>query len=130
MNKINIIHYKTIDSTQKEIWRKIENRDIKDKTLIMADIQTDGIGTHGRKWYTTEENNIAFSFVMYPHIEKNKLKRLLAVVIASAFLLPNGNFYSFAAETGQSQDNTAQGQQQEDWSMSVKIGSSLSVNEN
>ena len=76
MNKINIIHYKTIDSTQKEIWRKIENRDIKDKTLIMADIQTDGIGTHGRKWYTTEENNIAFSFVMFPYIEINKLEGL------------------------------------------------------
>ncbi len=64
---------------------------------------------------------------------KNKLKRLLAVIIASAFLLPNGNFYSFAAETEQSQesqDNTEQGQQQEDWSMSVKIGAGLSVNEN
>lgn len=76
MNKINTIHYKIIDSTQKEVWRRIEDKNIKDKTIIIADIQTNGIGTHGRRWYTTEENNIAFSFVMFPHIEINKLEGL------------------------------------------------------
>ena len=58
----NAIYYKQIDSTQKQIWKLLENNDIPNGTLIMADIQTNGIGTHDRVWYTDEENNIAFSF--------------------------------------------------------------------
>lgn len=42
----NAIHYKKIDSTQKEIWRQIENQNAKSGDLITADIQTNGIGTH------------------------------------------------------------------------------------
>ena len=57
----NSIYYKEIDSTQDEIWRKIKNKTIKNGTLIIADIQTNGKGTHGRTWYTDESNNIAFS---------------------------------------------------------------------
>ncbi len=40
----------------------INENKIKNGTVILADIQTEGIGTHGKKWYTDEENNIAFSF--------------------------------------------------------------------
>ena len=58
----NIIYYKSIDSTQDEIWRLIENNNIKNGTLVIADIQTNGKGTHGRIWHTDETNNIAFSF--------------------------------------------------------------------
>lgn len=57
----NNFYYKKIDSTQKEVWRLIDKK-ILNGTLIIADIQTDGIGTHGRKWYTENSNNIAFSF--------------------------------------------------------------------
>ena len=60
-NNFTVFHYKEIDSTQKEIWRRVKNQTIKDKTMIIADIQTAGIGTHGRTWHTDEENNIAFS---------------------------------------------------------------------
>ena len=56
-----VFHYKKIDSTQKEIWRRWKNGTIEDRTMIIADIQTAGIGTHGRVWHTDEENNIAFS---------------------------------------------------------------------
>ena len=57
----NSIYYEQIDSTQNEIWREIKNKTIKNGTLIIADIQTDGKGTHGRTWHTDESNNIAFS---------------------------------------------------------------------
>ena len=79
------IHYKEIDSTQKEIWRRIENKNIDNGTLILADIQTDGIGTHGRKWYTSQEENIAFSFVIYPNIQIQKIENL-TVEIAEMIL--------------------------------------------
>lgn len=61
VNDFKVFHYKTIDSTQKEIWRRVKNGDIEDRTIVSADIQTSGIGTHGRVWHTDEENNIAFS---------------------------------------------------------------------
>lgn len=38
----NIIHYKTIDSTQLEAWRRIEQRNIENGTIIIADMQSDG----------------------------------------------------------------------------------------
>ena len=37
-----IIHYETVDSTQLEIWRKIEKKEIENGTIIAADIQTNG----------------------------------------------------------------------------------------
>jgi BirA family biotin operon repressor/biotin-[acetyl-CoA-carboxylase] ligase len=58
----NTFYYKNIDSTQKEIWRRIKASEIENGTLIYTDLQTAGIGTHGRVWHTDEENNIAFSF--------------------------------------------------------------------
>ncbi len=57
-----IVHLEKIDSTQKEVWRRLNNNNIENGTIIISDIQTDGVGTHGRTWYTTEKNNIAFSF--------------------------------------------------------------------
>ena len=53
---MKVIHYEKIDSTQKEVWRRLEK-----EIVISADIQTEGIGTHGRTWYTTQKGNIAFS---------------------------------------------------------------------
>ena len=57
----NSFYYETIDSTQKEIWRRVEQNNVKDGTIIFSDLQTSGIGTHGKKWYTDEKRNIAFS---------------------------------------------------------------------
>lgn len=68
----NLIHYKEIDSTQKEIWRQVEKNNIGTGTIVMADLQTDAIGTHGRTWYTTQKDNIAFSFVIFPNVDINK----------------------------------------------------------
>ena len=65
------IYYKTIDSTQNEIWNLI-NQNVPNGSLVSAGIQTMGKGTHGRIWHTDEENNIAFSFFikMDCHIDK------------------------------------------------------------
>lgn len=38
----NIIHYKEIDSTQLEIWRRVEKDATENGTIILADIQTNG----------------------------------------------------------------------------------------
>lgn len=84
----NVIYYKTIDSTQKEIWRRIENINIENGTLIYADIQTSGIGTFDRTWYTDEQNNIAFSFYVKTNCNIEKLNGLtvqIAKIICKIF---------------------------------------------
>ena len=72
----NSIYYKRIDSTQDEIWRRIKKGKINNGTLIMADIQEKGRGTHGRVWHTDEENNIAFSFLIEPNCNIKKIEGL------------------------------------------------------
>lgn len=71
-----IIHYKEIDSTQTRIWKMIEENKIENGTLIYADIQTAGKGTHGRLWHTDEKNNIAFSFFIKMDCDIEKLEGL------------------------------------------------------
>ncbi|MCI8444164.1 MAG: biotin--[acetyl-CoA-carboxylase] ligase [Clostridia bacterium] len=70
----NSEYYKQIDSTQSEIWRRYEKNEIPNGTLIMADYQTKGQGTHGRVWHTDEANNIAFSFLIQTNCEIQKLE--------------------------------------------------------
>ena len=70
----NTIYFKNIDSTQSEIWRLVEKSNVPSGTLVMADIQTSGKGTHGRIWHTDEENNIAFSFFIKMDCNVSKLK--------------------------------------------------------
>lgn len=69
----NSFFYKIIDSTQDEIWRIVEKGNINNGTLVMADIQECGRGTHGRVWHTDEEKNIAFSFLIKPNCSINKI---------------------------------------------------------
>ena len=77
------IHYEEIDSTQKEVWRRLEK-----KIIISADIQKDGIGTHGRTWYTTKKGNIAFSIGLEPNISIKQLENLtieIAQIVVDVF---------------------------------------------
>lgn len=83
----NNYYYKVIDSTQKKIWRLYRNNAC-NGTLVYADIQTSGIGTHGRTWYTDCENNIAFSYLLKPNCNISKLNGLtleIAEIITSIF---------------------------------------------
>lgn len=81
------IHYEKIDSTQKEVWRRLEKA-----IIISADIQTDGIGTHGRTWYTTQKGNIAFSIGLELNKSINKLNNL-TIEIAEIILEVFENLY-------------------------------------
>lgn len=38
----NFIYYEEIDSTQLDIWRRLEKNNIENGTVIMADIQNNG----------------------------------------------------------------------------------------
>ncbi len=74
----NIILYDIIDSTQDEIKRK---KDLQEGTVVISELQTKGKGTHGRVWYTDVfGKNIAFTFVLYPFIDVNKLEGITIVI--------------------------------------------------
>lgn len=86
----DFIFYNQIDSTQNEIFRRIENNNIKNGTLVMADIQTNGKGTHGRIWHTNETQNIAFSFYIKVNCSPQKLEGVtieVAKIIVEIFKL-------------------------------------------
>ena len=81
-------YFNEIDSTQTEIWRRIENKTIKNGTVVMADIQTMGKGTHGRVWHTDEKENIAFSFYIETNNKISKFEGLtiqIAEIITKIF---------------------------------------------
>lgn len=75
----NCIFHKTIDSTQKEAWRLLEKQE-KNGTLIIANQQTNGIGTHGRTWYTEDSNDIAFSFFINTDCDIKKLENITIII--------------------------------------------------
>ena len=63
--------FKEIDSTQTEAKRNVEK--YKDGSIIIADVQTSGKGTHGRIWHT-KEDNIAMTIILKPKINLSKLE--------------------------------------------------------
>lgn len=74
----NIIYFKSIDSTQ-TFAKSTKKEDTPDGTVIIADSQTEGVGTHERKWYTGKDN-IAMTFILYPECNASKLSNLTILI--------------------------------------------------
>jgi BirA family biotin operon repressor/biotin-[acetyl-CoA-carboxylase] ligase len=64
-------YFDEIDSTQAEAKRNVEK--YKNGTVIIADMQTAGRGTHGRVWHT-KTDNIAMTIILKPEINISKLE--------------------------------------------------------
>lgn len=71
----NLLYYEELDSTQKLAKRLAEEK-VEEGTVILTDYQTAGIGTHDRKWYSGKDQNISFTFLLYPKCNINKLDNL------------------------------------------------------
>ena len=71
---MNIIRYEEIDSTQLEAKRYVEKVSECDKTVIIANNQTKGIGTHGRKWISKKDESITFTIILKPNCYVGQLK--------------------------------------------------------
>lgn len=69
-----IEYFNTIDSTHKYAKNNIEN--IKHGKIVIAEEQTEGIGTKGRKWHTGKEKNIAMTIVLKPNKKVSELENL------------------------------------------------------
>lgn len=104
----NVIYYPEIDSTQLEVWRQVEKGTIQNGTIIMADRQTKGKGTHGRKWYTDEENNIAFTFFIEANCKISKLEGV-TIEIAKIWVEVFKKLYGISLEIKSPNDLVYQG---------------------
>lgn len=69
----NLLYFETIGSTQKEL-KTLENPE--NGTIIVADNQVSGVGTHERIWFTGAGKNIAMSFVLLPNCNLQKIQNL------------------------------------------------------
>lgn len=71
----NIIkYYDELPSTH--LYIKQNQDKLEDGTVIIANRQTAGIGTHGRNWYTGSGNNIAISMLYKPQCELSSLNNI------------------------------------------------------
>lgn len=72
-----IIVYDAIDSTQDEIRRL----NPESGTVIIAEEQSKGKGTHGRIWHTGNSGkNIALSFILYPNCDISKIANITIII--------------------------------------------------
>lgn len=70
-----IEYYKEIESTHlyaKTIAEEEENNG----KVLLAEVQTGGIGTKGRRWYTGEGKNLAVTIILHPKVKVGKLDNL------------------------------------------------------
>lgn len=84
--KKQIEYYQEIGSTH--IYAKKIAKDKKEK-IIIAEIQTAGVGTKGRSWYTGKGKNIAMTIINYPTCKVNELEGItmkIAQAIQNAIL--------------------------------------------
>lgn len=70
-----IEYFKEITSTHKYA-KKIALQTNSDGKIIIAEMQTEGIGTKGRTWYTGENKNIAMTIILKPQCRIDKLEGL------------------------------------------------------
>ena len=73
-------YFKSIDSTQVFVKKLDMENSAKDGTVVFSEVQTDGVGTHSRKWYTGKGKNIAFTFVLYPDSKIKKFERFTYMI--------------------------------------------------
>lgn len=73
-----VVYFQEIDSTQLEAKRNKQKYD--NGTIIIADVQTAGKGTHGRMWHT-KSDNIAMTIILKP---KANIKQLEGFTVAIA----------------------------------------------
>ena len=81
---MTIEKYEEIESTHKYL--KENQQKYKEKTIIIANKQTGGIGTKGRSWFTGSSKNIAMSILYRPTCE---IKDLEGLTVKIAKILQN-----------------------------------------
>jgi len=80
-----IRYFREIDSTHKYLIQEIKNNNIKEPTLILADLQTAGVGSRGNSWEGKEGNLFCSFCVKEKHLPKDL--QLTSISIYFSYLL-------------------------------------------
>lgn len=70
-----IEYFEEIESTH-IYGRKIAEDEENEGKILLAEVQTGGIGTKGRSWYTGYGKNIAMTIILYPNCKIDELDNL------------------------------------------------------
>lgn len=82
----NILYYEQIASTQLEAKKMVQQPEkLPNGTILLAESQTNGIGTQERQWHTGEGKNLAFTIIYYPTCVLEQLQHI-TVQIAEAMV--------------------------------------------
>lgn len=71
----NIIYFEQIKSTQNKAKELVEDG-IVGGSLVIANEQTSGVGTHGRIWYSEPNKNILMTLMLFPKCNIDKFNTL------------------------------------------------------
>lgn len=97
-----IEYYSQITSTHlvaKELAKKPQN----DGKILIAEVQTGGIGTKGRNWYTGSGKNIAMTIILKPKCDLKKLEGL-TIMIAQCMQKTIQELYGYALQIKEPND--------------------------
>lgn len=72
-------YYKNLESTHILAKEKPEE-EIENGMVILAENQTSGIGTHGRKWFVEKGKNLTFDIILIPNCDIKKINNLTVVI--------------------------------------------------
>ena len=97
-----IEYFEKVESTH-ILGRKIAENEENVGKILLAEIQTGGIGTKGRSWYTGENNNIAMTIILKPTCNIEKLEGL-TVKIAECMKKPIDTLYQIQLEIKEPND--------------------------
>ena len=61
----NILFFDEVNSTQAKAKEFAEGK-AENGTIVITENQTNGIGTHGRNWYSEKGKNITLTMILYP----------------------------------------------------------------
>ncbi len=103
-----IKYFEVLPSTQRYVKEMDKKNEIQEGEIIFAERQTDGVGTHSRKWYTGKNNNLAFSFVLYPNCNIKNLDKL-TIIIAESLVQAVKELYLITLEIKKPNDIIFQG---------------------
>jgi len=72
-----IYHFDEVDSTQ-SVMKGLAEEKVPDRSVVFADVQTDGKGRFGRKW-VSPAGGLWFSMVLYPQMEPEEAVKLTII---------------------------------------------------
>ena len=85
LEKYKVLHFKELVSTQTYANELIENSEVADKTVVIADIQSGGYGRYNRSW-VSQPGNLYASFIYKQDVRDPKLSYSVAVAVAETLM--------------------------------------------